>query len=600
MSCPTPVTITTEGATQQVTGIAVDNADNNAQTSFILSIDKTAPTINTAISPAANSNGWHNTDPTVTFLCEDSLSGVKTCSDPITVSTEAAEQIISGSVTDEADNSATTSASINLDKTAPLISASVEPLPNAAGWHNTTVVVSFSCSDALSGVESCPQPVTVELEGADQTISGTAVDLAGNTATTSVVLNIDKTEAIITSLIEPAPNTAGWNNTDATVRFDCSDELSGIAECSIPITVVTEGMSQPVIGQAVDVADNLSTMTATLNIDKTSPTISTQIAPAANANGWHNSDPTVTFLCEDSLSGVQACSEPVTVITEAANQAINGSVVDVADNNASTSATINLDKTAPVITASVEPLPNAAGWNNSTVIVRFSCSDGLSDVESCTQPVTVELEGADQTVSGTAVDRAGNSSTTTVTLNIDKTAPLVSVAANPAANAAGWHNNDTTLIYTCSDALSGIATCPADQAVGSEGAAQSFSADAVDVAGNSASASITLQVDKTAPLISSQLDPEPNANGWHNSDVTVSYICSDVLSGMGSCTEPVVISTEGAGQSHTGTAVDVADNTSQYDGYAEHRQDQSSLDYPVSGEWQYPNRQPTGGITRPE
>ena len=60
---------------------------------------------------------------------------------------------------------------------------------------------------------------------------------------------------------------------------------------------------------------------------------------------------TVTFVCEDALSGVAACTSPQTVTAEGANQAVTGTSLDNAGNTASDPATISIDKTAPTITA---------------------------------------------------------------------------------------------------------------------------------------------------------------------------------------------------------------------------------------------------------
>ncbi len=79
------------------------------------------------------------------------------------------------------------------DGNPPTITASVSPPPDASGAHNTDVTVTFICADAESGIASCTPPATVTTNGTGQVITGTAVDLAGNTATTSVTLNIDKT-----------------------------------------------------------------------------------------------------------------------------------------------------------------------------------------------------------------------------------------------------------------------------------------------------------------------------------------------------------------------------------------------------------------------
>src|SRR4029077_20261638 len=85
------------------------------------------------------------------------------------------------------------------DTTPPTITASISPVPNEQGWNNTNVTVTFTCADSGSGIATCPAPVTVTTEGANQTVSGTAVDKAGNTAIATVSLKIDKTPPVVTA-----------------------------------------------------------------------------------------------------------------------------------------------------------------------------------------------------------------------------------------------------------------------------------------------------------------------------------------------------------------------------------------------------------------
>jgi len=154
---------------------------------------------------------------------------------------------------------------VGVDNDPPTITASVSPSPNAAGWNNSPVTVTFTCSDKTSGVASCPAPVAVSTEGANQIISGTATDLAGNTATASVTINLDMTPPTITGTINPPPDSGGYNSGPVTVNFTCGDALSGIASCSSPVSVTTEGTT-PVPGAATDVAGNTATITITVNI----------------------------------------------------------------------------------------------------------------------------------------------------------------------------------------------------------------------------------------------------------------------------------------------------------------------------------------------
>jgi hypothetical protein len=155
---------------------------------------------------------------------------------------------------------------IGVDNDPPVITTSISPQPNAASWNNSNVTVSFTCSDQTSGIAFCPAPITVTTEGANQVVSGTASDKAGNTARASVTVNLDKTPPTITGTINPPPDAGGWNSSAVTVNFTCSDALSGVAFCSSPVSLTTEGANQRVTGTARDVAGNTATTTVTVNI----------------------------------------------------------------------------------------------------------------------------------------------------------------------------------------------------------------------------------------------------------------------------------------------------------------------------------------------
>jgi len=98
-----------------------------------------------------------------------------------------------------------------------------------------------------------------------------------------------------------------------------------------------------------------------------------------------------------------------------------------------------------------------------------------------------------------------------------------------------------------------------------EGVGQGDTGTAVDAAGNSATASVSdIDVDLTPPSISAVLDVTLSATGWWNIATgapTVTYSCSDDGSGLASCSDPYLFG-EGADQGDTGTATDLAGNSS--------------------------------------
>jgi hypothetical protein len=273
--------------------------------------------------------------------------------------------------------------------------------------------------------------------------------------TTSLLAVLDKTPPAISGVATPTPNAAGWNNSDVTVTFTCADQESGIATCTEPVVLSREGANQSVTGTAADKSGNTATVTVGgINIDKTAPEITYQVA-APNHNGWYNTPVTVHFTCADSLSGVAVCPSDVT-LTEASGSA-TVTATDQAGNTGALTVTAQVDQTAPTITGAADQSPNDANWYNSDVTFTFTCDDTKSGPASCTEPVTLSTEGASQSVTGTATDKAGNSATATLSgINIDKTAPAVTFRGDRAYAA------DETVTVTCTatDSLSGLVGQP--------------------------------------------------------------------------------------------------------------------------------------------
>ena len=479
--------------------------------------DTTPPVATPTQVPAGS--GWHSSDVVVNWGWTDAGSGIDTTqctmSSPPTTGEFAlgAGPTLTASCTDLAGNKATASYTVTggVDSTPPTISGSATPAPNAMGWNNGDVTVSFSCSDVLSGLAAGSPPADKVLtgEGAGQSATGTCTDVAGNTASTTVSgINIDKTAPVT---MANAPS--GWSNGSVTVTLSPKDGLSGVAathytidggseQTGTTITLDAEG-TYTLAFWSVDNAGNIEVpRTATVRIDLTPPTIGHTLSPAANAAGWNNSDVTVTFDCTDALSGIASCTAPQTISTEGAAQPVPGTAVDLAGNSATDPAVVNVDKTAPTISGSVDRAANAAGWYKADVTVAFTCGDALSGVQSCPSSVTLG-EGADQTTSGTATDIAGNSATATIAgINVDKTPPTITAAATTPPTALGFYTGPVTVHFTCSDALSGIATCPANQTLdisGTTGTATSSPDTATDVAGNTSllSNTVTVTFDKT-------------------------------------------------------------------------------------------------------
>src|SRR5215210_8431723 len=462
---------------------AFDSTGNcsTAAVSQLFKVDTNAPTI----SPGdVVNNTWRNSPlGPLSFTASDPAGGSGLAANQnldanggfsLTASDESADAdsptVVSKTVSDVAGNSTTRSVSAKIDLTNPTITASVDRAANANGWYNDDVTVSFECSDALSGLDSSGCPADVVLgEGANQSVTRTVTDAAGNTASDTVSdIDIDKTAPTVTpGAATTDPNTAGWYKNDVTVNFTASDGLSGLADpTKASFTQNTSGEGLAVKADSGDVYDKAgnkaSAQSAGFKIDKTPPTITASLNKTPAPSGWFNGAtgaPTVSFQCADALSGVDSCSAAYT-FANGADQSRTGTVVDVAGNtNTDSVNNVDVDLDAPnaptATTDPLNPVANSGGFFKDTVKVSYNGSTdvGPSGVKSYTADQTFNTTDA-HNYSGTATDYAGNVSTATNgQVKVDAGAPTVTLSGCPTAPVL--LNDTKSITFNASDDLNG-------------------------------------------------------------------------------------------------------------------------------------------------
>jgi hypothetical protein len=551
-------------------------SSGSAQASYTL--DNTGPVVTAALTPAANPFGWNNSDVTVKWTATDVGSGVA-AAQPFKTDTVTANGIVTLTAPAQTDRLGNTGAAgsvtVRLDKAKPSITAT--QTKNADG----TTTITFTCDDSNSGGGEASGIASCVAEGSSTnsktvqpgvTVTGTATDKAGNTATVSSTAPAgDTAPPTLSGAPTTSPNGNGWYSNNVTIHWTCADNAggSGIAPgaCPADSTISSEGQLLFDTKSVSDIAGNTTTADSIpkVNIDKTAPTTGL----SGTSNDWVNGNVTVTLAPSDNLSGVASTSYAIDggaaqsgtsfALSAEGDHTVTFFSTDRAGNaEAAQTAHVKIDKTAPTIGHAFTPLSYKDGaWTNQDVTVVFECADqGGSGVASCAAPVTKSTEGEGQQVVGTATDNAGNSASDTAVVSIDKTKPTISAKADRATNAAGWYDDDVTVSFDATDALSGVASKTADKVLG-EGADQSASGTATDAAGNSASASVSgINVDKTKPVLTASF-----TGGWHTGDVTVSWSCTDGLSGPAAQPADDVVTGEGANLSSSASCTDKAGNT---------------------------------------
>ena len=357
---------------------------------------------------------------------------------PITVSVEDANGVYN---TEPAKFTLRVSAEpVPTDITPPVIVSNVTPEPNASGWNNSDVTVSFTVTDPESAITSqtgCDNAVVSEdTVGTTFTCSATS---SGGTDSKSVTVKLDKATPIITAG-DPVGTLSlnDWYTSEVTVPFSATDNLSGFnpdGALSIDLaskTTVGEGENLTVTSDSVsDLADNntLGLTAGPFKVDTTAPEISFVGAdPNANLAGWNNTPVTLTWGCSDVTSGPAEPTVSQTISSEGENQSATGTCADNAGlTSTNTHSGINIDTTAPTITSSDDGAKYILGQQAAPAVPN--CQDNLSGVATTCQPSVSTLDTSTagfHSYTVTSTDNAGNTSVKTITYDVFKFVGLFS------------------------------------------------------------------------------------------------------------------------------------------------------------------------------
>lgn len=163
------------------------------------------------------------------------------------------------------------------------------------------------------------------------------------------------------------------------------------------------------------------------------------------------------------------------------------------------------------------------------------------------------------------VDNAGNW-TSTLHLGpffIDTTDPEIAFDSRTPANGNGWNNDDVTVIWTCSDATSGVVEENVSETVTTEGEDQETTGTCTDNAGNTASdTQDEINIDKTDPEVTITTPPDGAfyiathevIADWTATDDNIGTVVADAADG-----DPIDTATVGE-KEFTVTATDLAGN----------------------------------------
>jgi hypothetical protein len=224
--------------------------------------------------------------------------------------------------------------------------------------------------------------------------------------------------------------------------------------------------------------------------------------------------------------------------------------------------TIPGDPTPPVVTPIITGTLGLNGWYVSSVTLNWRVEDPESlilETQGCdARTLTADTVGTRFTCYARS---DGGETTVSVTIRIDRTAPVVSATAARGPDRNGWYNHALPVTFAGSDATSGIDSCTQAAYSGPDDGGASVSGSCRDMAGNdSLSSAFALRYDATAPQVTATARA-PDRNGWYNHPLTVTFAGTDATSGPAGCISPPTYSGPDSGAaSVAGWCDDVAGN----------------------------------------
>jgi hypothetical protein len=122
--------------------------------------DSSPPSVSPSLSRSPDANDWYTSPVAVSFSGDGGPSGISSCTSGTYSGPDSGDAKVTGSCTDGAGNTGSTTVSIHYDASAPTVTPTPERPPDVDGWYNHPLKVAFTGQDAGSGLADCTAPVT--------------------------------------------------------------------------------------------------------------------------------------------------------------------------------------------------------------------------------------------------------------------------------------------------------------------------------------------------------------------------------------------------------------------------------------------------------
>ncbi|PVX47419.1 HYR domain-containing protein [Flavobacterium sp. 103] len=498
ITCPANVSVAADAGVCTATGVALGTpiAADNCSTGVDLVITNDAPTT------------FNIGTTTVTWTATDAAGNTQTCTQTVTV-------------TDTEKPTITCPSNVSVVADAGLCTAS--------GVDLSTPTAADNCSTGVDLVITYDAPTIFNI--GTTTVTWTATDAAGNTATCQQSVTVSDTEKpVITcptdvSVVADAGlcTANGVALGTPTVTDNCSTGADLVITNDAPITFPLGATT--ITWTATDTAGNTQTCTQTVTVsDNQKPTITcpANVSVAADAGlctatGVALGTPIAGDNCSIGAALVITNDAPATF--NIGTTTVTWTATDAAGNTQTCTQTVTVSDTEkPTITcpanvsvAADAGVCTATGVALGTPIAADNCSTGVDLVITNDAPTTFNI--GTTTVTWTATDAAGNTQTCTQTVTVtDTEKPTITCPSNVSVvadagvcTATGVALGTPTVTDNCSSGAALVITndAPTIFSIGTT----TVTWTATDAAGNTATCQQTVTVtDTEKPVITCPTD----------------------------------------------------------------------------------------------
>jgi hypothetical protein len=159
---------------------------------------QSADTITASIRGTVGANGWYTSSVTVNWVIDPPPNSSTGC-DAFTLTADTRGTSRTCTATWN-DGTATRTVTIKIDKTPPAAQPVPSRPPDANGWYNHPLAVSFAGSDATSGVAWCSSDSYSGPDNGGASVAGVCTDNAGNVGHATYGFSYDATPPSLTKL----------------------------------------------------------------------------------------------------------------------------------------------------------------------------------------------------------------------------------------------------------------------------------------------------------------------------------------------------------------------------------------------------------------